>query len=491
MGFKVSSSFLHYLTMGALGFRQVAAELEADGFHPVELERYCGSNKIWATKVKRLRLPDLLCVRTGLRAEVRAKSELKIRMSDAPSNPDRVWDAGLRNEDFVALIACPAEPGGPRPADHAVYFTVRDLRASVGDSRLGPPKSASEGAERDRTWPAVIPSRPGKVLSVSAEKLMVSMEGDGEPARRQTYTLNGKYPYVRPGDTFDAETTILAGAPRRLADLSVYRERAYQPLDHVSAANPVDRYAAVKALRFRADLHKKARPALEGVLEREREQRVALEAAGSAAALGSATGEDRLAATLWHGESVEMSMEAILILTELGTPFARDQLRAVASSGQFRGDERRQAALWGLGKAGLKAYADLLPHIADSEENAAYHAIAAFGPDTPSNVVRKLVAILVQGDPHSAPAASEALRVIGSEIVLSHLLEAVQSQTGNQEWVIATMGRLAPDLVRAQLAGRPNLFARLAPMLLLAPGANWLAHEEAKEDLIFLLKQDL
>ena len=32
-----------------------------------KLERYSRSNKIWSTKVKRLRLPDLLCVRTGLR----------------------------------------------------------------------------------------------------------------------------------------------------------------------------------------------------------------------------------------------------------------------------------------------------------------------------------------------------------------------------------------------------------------------------------------
>src|ERR1700730_3030356 len=116
MGFKVDTSFLRFLTMGALRVRQVAAELKQRGFEPIELERYCTSNKIWATKVKRLRLPDLLCVRTGLRAEVRAKRALKIRMSDAPQNPDRVWNAGLRNEDVVALIACSDGPDGPVPA---------------------------------------------------------------------------------------------------------------------------------------------------------------------------------------------------------------------------------------------------------------------------------------------------------------------------------------------------------------------------------------
>lgn len=131
MGFKVDTSFLRFLTMGALGVRRVADELRELGFQPIELERYCASNKIWATKIKRLRMPDLLCVRTGLRVEVRAKSDLKIRMSDAPNNPDRVWDAGCRDEDVVALIACAGSPEGPMPADRAVYFSVRTMRESV------------------------------------------------------------------------------------------------------------------------------------------------------------------------------------------------------------------------------------------------------------------------------------------------------------------------------------------------------------------------
>ena len=94
MGFKVNSSFLRFLTMGALGVHSVLSELKDRGFEPIELERYCTSNNIWATKVKRLRLPDLLCVKTGMRVEVRAKSDLMIRMSDAPNNPERAWDAG-------------------------------------------------------------------------------------------------------------------------------------------------------------------------------------------------------------------------------------------------------------------------------------------------------------------------------------------------------------------------------------------------------------
>ena len=186
MGFKVNSSFLRFLTMGALGVRSVLAELKSRGFEPIELERYCTSNKIWTTKVKRLRLPDLLCVKTGMRVEVRAKSDLMIRMSDAPNNPERAWDAGLRQEDLVALVGCAEGPNGPVPADEAAYFSVAMLRDSVRLSKLGPPKSASEGAERDRTWPSTVPRRPGRVLSLDNDKLVVMLEGDGAPARRQT-----------------------------------------------------------------------------------------------------------------------------------------------------------------------------------------------------------------------------------------------------------------------------------------------------------------
>ena len=180
------------------------------------------------------------------RAEVRAKTDLKIRMSDAPANPDRVWDAGLRDDDIVAVITCFDRDEGPEPADDAVCFTVGALRASVDRSKLGPPKSASEGAERDRTWPATVPTRDGTVLEVTDERLIVQMNADAErPARRQNCTLHGKSVYVSPGDTFRAQTTILAGEPPAFADLSAYLPRRYAPLDDLQSDADADRYAAV------------------------------------------------------------------------------------------------------------------------------------------------------------------------------------------------------------------------------------------------------
>ena len=155
MGFKTNTSFLRFLSMGALGVRQTMKQLAGMGFSPIELERYCASNKIWMTKVKRLRLARCAVCPHGARLEVRAKSDLRIRMSDAPENPDRTWDAGLRDDDVGRVHRYNGAPRDEqRPADEAVFFGVRGLRESVGAVKAGSPKSASEGAERDRTWPA-------------------------------------------------------------------------------------------------------------------------------------------------------------------------------------------------------------------------------------------------------------------------------------------------------------------------------------------------
>lgn len=493
MGFKADTSFLRFLSMGAVGVHRTMQRLRDRGFEPIELERYCGSNKIWTTKVKRLRLPDLLCVKTGMRAEVRAKTDLKIRMSDAPANPERIWDAGLRDDDIVALITCFDTDDGLKPADDAVYFTVGALRASVDRSRLGPPKSASEGAERDRTWPATVPTRDGTVLRVTDKRLIVRMKADAErSARRQTYRLAGKSAYVSPGDTFRAQTTILAGEPLGLANLSAYLPRRYAPLDDLQVDTAVDRYAAAKALRFRDEPRDQVIPALEDLVRRETEERVALEAAGSAAALGSEFGQEQISRFVWeNNDRPDLRMEAVFILAEIGrSPFTREQLNRVLDDPHFEGDELRQAAVWALGKAGLQCYDDVLRFIDDVDENLALHAISAFGADTPRPIIDCLVQDLIDGNPRRAPAASEALRIIASDQVLQALVAAANTGEPVPDWVMATLCRLPPDGVRAALRDSP-LLDQITPMLLIAEGAHWLASESIATDIAFLLKQNL
>ena len=220
--------------------------------------------------------------------------------------------------------------------------------------------------------------------------------------------------------------------------------------------------------------------------------RVALEAAGSAATLNSEFGQEQLARFVWDNDDrPDLRMEAVFILTELGhSPFTREQLNRIVDDSRFEGNELRQAAIWGLGKAGLKCYEDVLPFIDDTDENLALHAIGAFGADTPRPIIERLVRDLIVGDPHRAPAASEVLKIIASDKVLRALVTAANAGLRAPDWIVATLGRLPPNRVRTALKGSP-LLDQITPMLLTAPGAHWLASETIGTDIAFLLKQNL
>lgn len=485
MAFKTDSSFLRFLTMGAVGVRSAAQTLREAGFEPIELERYCASNKIWMTKVKRLRLPDLLCVRTGVRIEVRAKSDLKVRMSDAPDNPDRRWDVGLRDDDLVAFVTCDGGPGAVRVVGPPSFLTVGDMRASVGATRLGPPKSASEGAERDREWPTWVPGASGRVATVDAQRIRVEWDQGGG----YTYALRGKTAYLRPGDAFPGRCALVAGVLPRLASLDQARARRWDPISALGKSDPVDRYAAAKAVPHLPGAQRHA-ATLAGRIAGEPDDRVALELAASATRLGSAQGLAHLATTVANHARGDLRMEAVLILTELGSAEAAEVLSQIAANPALQGEELRQAATWGLGKAGCHTYGRLLPLLRDADDAVVLHAIVAFGEDTPAAVVDELMELLTDGSPRMRSAVSEALRVIGGDVVLQRLVGAAREQTRPSPWVLATLGRLPSGRVRGVLAGAADLAERMEPLQLLSEDENWLRSADAMADLRFLEQQD-
>ena len=326
---------------------------------------------------------------------------------------------------------------------------------------------------------------------VGGDQLRVFMGRRGRPPPSAAdLPPSGKAAYVRVGDRFIGDASILAGTPPRRANLADFRHNTYDPLAHLTAAAPVDRYAAVKSLPFRQDLAPQATSAIERLLDEESEERVLLEAAGAGTALGSARAIERLEAMLRSQERADLRMEAVLILTELRAPGAREMLNRVAMADQFEGDEIRQAAVWGLGKAGLRQYSDLLPFIGDPDRDVALHAIVGFGDDAGGQVIDGLIADLLAEDHARAPAASEALKCIGSDLVLARLIAAKRGRNRPDPWLLATLGRLPPNRVRSALAGDPIL-DQLVPLLLLSDQANWIADDTVDIDLKFLLKQNL
>lgn len=487
MGFKTDISFLQKLTMGAIAVRSTMAFLRDRGFAPIELERYCTSNKLWMTKVKRLRVADLLCVNTGLRVEVRAKSDLKIRMSDSPTNPERRWDVGLRDVDLVALVPC---EGGSHPKVRGlpVFFAVEDLRATSSLAKLGPPKAPSEGAERDLTWPSIVPTDDGEVLQVTSEQIKVQMRS----GRQQTYRLQGKHSYVVSGSRFVGGGSILAGAVPRTIDPSTLVDLRWHPDVDLKLPNAADRFAAAKAIGNRDSDQPGGARVLEEALDVESDFRTQLELAGSLARLGSERGYSFLNDAIFgvgHESLGFLKMEAVLILSEIPQGLSAEILDAVASSSAFCGDELRQAAVWGLGKTGLRDYERVARYIADEENDVALHAIAALDSTAPIAVISALVDLLVDAhEPRVCAAASEALRLIGSYDVVDALVAIAESS--QHPWVLATLGRLDGSLLaKASLSDR--LTEIVAPVRLLSASENWLAAPSTATDLQFLLQQDL
>jgi len=147
MGLKEDADFARFLSMGAVGTAAVSDDLTKRHSHrPIELERYAMANKVWQTKVKRLRLPDLVCTGCGLRVESRAKSKLGLVLSHSDTG-DRAWDAGgMRDGDLYAFLR--ADPSTfPPHMGRPLYLTTADLRDGLVGAKRSKPKAASEGSE--------------------------------------------------------------------------------------------------------------------------------------------------------------------------------------------------------------------------------------------------------------------------------------------------------------------------------------------------------
>ena len=134
------------------------------------------------------------------------------------------------------------------------------------------------------------------------------------------------------------------------------------------------------------------------MIAREPDERVRLEAAGSAVWFGAALGQDTIGRYVWDDDvRADLRMEAVLVLTEMvGDTFSRSVLEDVAETSKFKGSEVRQAAIWGLGKSGMKAYSKLLREIAQSAQHALDQQppLAVGGPLLPV-VVRRANPVVV------------------------------------------------------------------------------------------------
>lgn len=352
--FKTDESFLEKLAIGAIGTRAVFADLAKQGHKPIELERGSMNYKIWKNiKIKRLRVPDILCLNCATRVEARAKTQLEISMSHSLADSERGWDKGLSDHDVVALSIC--KKVGESPVDWQAefliqYVPVRELMKAFAEKRviIEKPKGAGEGFELRVTWPSAVASSDGTISEVSSSKLKFKRRSDG-----RTIALNltkkgiSFQPLVALGDVITTGQ-IIASVIKVSSSYSCQANATVATfLEMLTSPDVADRYTAAKALSHFGN--NTITNALQKRLDDTREHiYVRLESAASLTRLMKSEGIEFIKQTL-QDEYLEHRLEGIIILGEIHLPESQKILTTVLlDKGQH--PEIRARAAWALGE---------------------------------------------------------------------------------------------------------------------------------------------
>jgi hypothetical protein len=358
--FKTDESFLEKISIGAIGTQQVFSVLRQLGHQPIELERGSMNYKIWKKfKIKRIRVPDILCVDNGIRIESRAKTNLEISMSHSTSDPNRGWDFGMKDNDYVALVVC--EKFGDNPidwkADHLVQFiSIKELREAAKNDQVVfiKAKGAQEGFEVRINWPASLASSEGVVTEIDKTIKYKTFEGK---TKWVGLSKGGKAlsPLVKVGDKV-FPNQILASVIKAQQTIPTPKVNADFFLNNLSSLILSDRYAAAKALNyFNVPKVVAALKVKIGIVEED--SYVKLEAAASLARLGQEEGYSFIK-TFLKDPYLGNVLESVIILAEIKTDTACKMLCDILLDENFDAEIRAGAA-WGLGeqqnKSALKA----------------------------------------------------------------------------------------------------------------------------------------
>lgn len=478
MGFKEDADFARFVSVGAIGTAAVAGCLRNQFDHqPIELERYAMSNKVWQTKVKRLRLPDLLCVRCGLRVESRAKSKLKIMLSHSDT-PGREWDAGgMRQDDLFAFLHTDISQDPPH-CGAPIFFSKEALQASIAQAKRSAPKAASEGSEVTLTWPCWVPTKRGRYLGVDDEGRIVFSSVDGRVQRYWQWRNWGgpRIVYSEPGDFIRGDEQVLAGVAEQTSDLMCSGD-SWDLVAALRSSDIVERYAAVKAAGS-VELRGLSNTLSRISVEASEDWRVRLEAQIALARLDPDPWVRKITDQVSDPETeVDQQMEAVLAMSELPSEAAAKALDQIAADSDLP-SELRAAAVWGLGQGAARSPELLLDHFVDPEPIVALHAISSVD-DLSSDLQRTLIGWMAAEELNRASAAAQLLQRHGC---VDSLLKATQIGDNARLWALRALGELPPALVRCLAGSRltPEVEEVLLPMWL--GQDDWL-RQDGKEGL--------
>jgi HEAT repeat protein len=447
VSFKTDESFLSKVSMGAIGTQKVLAQLAFDGHRPIELERFSSNFKIWKSiKIKRIRVPDALCLACATRVESRAKKSFEISMSHSISDPDRGWDTGLADNDWIAIVVC--AKNGERPVDWQAldpvqFIHVGDMRraAAAKLAQVQKPKGAGEAFETRIVWPSAAASAAGTVIVASGERIQVRRAVDNQlltvALRRKQATL---LPLVSEGVKVVPRQALAAVVPVATSIPCPADATAATYLSRLNSTALSDRYTAVKALR-----HFEEAPARDALRSRAADGSehvyVRLEAASGLARWNEDIGWSIIDNCL-SSNYLQERLEAVIVLAEIGGEKSQQRLQTVLRD-DTQHPEIRAGAAWGLGELRTPTVLDALIATFEATDPLlrveAARALARVALLYPSNVV----AALPNAAETSRPGVAWALSQSGTFDV--DQLFANLNDVDTRHWVAYVVGTQEPS----------------------------------------------
>ena len=487
LALKPDSSFFRKIALGAVGSRRVAEDLDRLGHRIAELERGAMDTKLWKeVKRKRVRIPDLVCERCGLRVESRAKTKTELSMSHSPTDQERAWDFGMVDADVIAFPVCKAneekqwsagrlsEPISYwhernwirwQPEGRVNYVRVSRFRAAPQGNTAT--KGVTEGSETSVVWKARFSSRAGVVEAVEGQRITIARAGDG---RRHTQTIPPALTIVVERGEEVAINQIIASGVRPESDHDL-RCAGTLPEGHLpqllASRERTQRFTGVKLARLRREDSLGA-PIAGLESDREEDVYIRLEAVAYLVAVQN-LGAEGLFAPYLASPDPQIQLEAVIALGEAGTDECVRLLSAILDDGD-RPYFARSAAAWCLSRiGGGEACRRLVRAFGDVDRNLRDEALEGI-VTVNTDAVPVLLAGLREVDPEIAAGCAEALRQQGALSTDSVREISAQLTGGNPSaWTVW----LAGHLPRERLAGAVADLQRTAPELHYAITLLW------------------
>jgi len=445
--FKSTASFLEKLAIGAIGTTHIFNNLAKQGHTPIELERGSMSYKIWREiKIKRIRVPDLFCVKCGRSVESRTKTSLEISMSHSLSDPERGWDYGLNDNDFIAFAVCKKVGNRPidwQPLELIQYFLVKDLRLAYKKNKvnLTGPKGAQEGFERRIIWPTVVANYPGKVALVSKEKIQYKRKSDGRTITlRLRRNENLLEPVVRTGEDVVVNQILASTVPVFKGIKCEDTISVSHYLKLLSTPSLSERYKATKALSFFKE--KRVIEALLKIVRDEKEHiYIRLEAAASLMKQHNEEGVKFMLDCL-KSEYLQNKLETIIVLGEICSDDSIKILIDVLMD-EKQHPEIRAGAAWALGEIKSKdAIGALIKSFSEIEENIrieAARALFKIAQRYSKKIIQLFPSASLEERPGIAWAISKAKKFSLNDII------SILKDNDARQWAAYILGTQDPE----------------------------------------------